>query len=343
MKWRNIILSFALVTFLSGCALVDEDMRTCADDYSIQYQLKLVTNMDIELEAQLGMETDAHVHDALKKYLSNIFTDKAHDVDLSFYDVGDDPVRLHHENHIMDANQSSYTLYIPVRKYTHIAVANLANNPDITLEKDDYCTTSAINAPVANILNSHKCGIFTARQPMDIKENIDQQFNVHLWMANCAAALILNTNGKIFKDVKVLASGFASGMNLADSTYNFNYTPYIKAEEVPIEGDGQPLCYTAVSFPSKDVEKSKAIISSSDPFVSEVADEALWFFNVYITLDDDTVTETKLGVRLPLKAGQLKVIKTTVEENGSVVPLAPYVGASVKLDWNDGPEWDVDF
>jgi len=343
MKWRNIILSFALVASLGGCALVDEDMRSCEDDYTIQYQLKLVTNMDIELETQLGLETDVNVHDALKKYLSNIFTDKAHDVDLSFYEVGDIPVRLHHENHIMDANQSSYTLYIPVRKYTHIAVANLANNPGITLENDDYCNTSAISAPVADVVNSQTSGIFTARMPMDIKKNADQQFDVHLWMANCSAAIVLNTNGKIFKDVRVLASGFATGMNLADSTYNFDYTPYVLAEEVPIEGDGQPLCYAAVSFPSKDVDNSKSIISSTDPFVSEVADEALWFFTVYITLDDDTVTETKLGVRVPLKAGQLKVIKTTVEENGSVVPLAPYVGASVRLDWNDGPEWDVDF
>ena len=84
--------------------------------------------MTTELQTQLSMAADVNVSSALRQYMSGIFTDYAHDVNLSFYDVYGDSTRLHNERHIMDANQSSYTLFIPVRKYMHIAIANIEDN-----------------------------------------------------------------------------------------------------------------------------------------------------------------------------------------------------------------------
>lgn len=340
LKYFALVLVAAVST---GCMLVDANMRNCETDYTLNYELRLVTNMTTELQTQLSMAADVNVAASLRTYMGAIFTDYAHDVDLSFYDVYGDSLNLHNERHIMDATQSSYTLFIPVRKYMHIAIANIDNNGEVGVEEEDRCHRSHLVQAVRDTVDSHITGIFTARLPMDIKEGEDQQFNVMLYMANCASALVLDTLGSHIKDIKVYASGFATGFNLADSTYRFGYTPIVRANKIPVEGAGAPLCYTIVTFPSRDVPGTKTTIESEDAFASETAEKPLWRYRVYCTLGDGTVTETILGVKLPLQAGQLKVIKGTIIENGACVPRPPYVGALVTLDWIEQPGWEVDF
>ena len=89
------------------------------------------------------------------------------------------------------------------------------------------------------------------------------------------------------------------------------------------------MCFCNVNFPSKDA-------------LTKAADDALWKYTIYATLQDGSITETVLGVKIPLEAGQFKLIRGKVEPNGSVMPREPYVGASVTLQWNDGTAWDVD-
>ena len=92
-----------------------------------------------------------------------------------------------------------------------------------------------------------------------------------------------------------------------------------------------------------DVPRTKSVIDSDDPFITPAADEALWKYTIYATLQDGTITETILGVKLPLLAGEFKLIRGKVQPDGGIVPREPYVGASVTLQWNDGAAWDVDF
>lgn len=340
LKYSILALSALIFT---GCVLVDQDMSDCETDYTIDYELRLVTNMTTELQTQLSMAADVNVSAALNQYMSGIFTDYAHDVNLSFYDVYGDSLRLHNERHIMDANQSSYTLFIPVRKYMHVAIANIEDNHEVGLEADELCHTSRLVQPVRDTVESHPTGIFTARLPMDIKDGEDQQFDVKLYMANCASALVLDTLGSHIKDIKVYASGFATGFSLADSTYRYDYTPIVKANKVAVDGPDSPLCFTTVTFPSKDVPSSKVTIESPDDFITDASESTLWRFKVYSTLDDGTVTETILGVKLPLRAGQLKIVKGTILGDGSCMPTAPWVGSIVTLDWIEQPGWEVDF
>ena len=341
---KKYILFVTLLAVFTGCRWVDEDLRDCETDYHLDYELRLVTNMTTELETQVSTQVElTDVANVLEDHLSSIFTDYAHDVDLSFYDVQEDSLRLHHETHIMDANQHRYTLFIPVRKYMHVAIANVQSS-DVVLTDDDRCHTARLDQPVNdvnNVIRSQATGLFTARLPMDVKEGVDQSFDVKLYMANCASAIALDTLGSGVRDIKVFASGFANGFNLADSTYYFNFTPLVKADELTV-GDGRFSCFCAVTFPSKDMEEVKSVIDTDDPFISPVADEALWKYTIYITCSDGTITETVLGVKLPLLPGQFKFLRGKVQPDGGVVPREPYVGASVCLDWSNGTSWDID-
>jgi len=326
-----------------SCSLIDEDMSDCGKDYTLDYELRLVTNMTTEIKTELSLDTEISVAKALEAYLGEIFTDFAHDVDLSFYDVEGDSVSLHHEKHVMDASQSSYTLYIPVREYMHVAVANVEKNGDVALEKDEKCHTSALTQFDQDTIASHRTGLYSARLPMDIREGKDQEFDVKLYMANCASALVLDTLGSGIRDIKVFASGFATSFSLADSTYRFAHSPIVKADKVPVQDDPDAmLCFAAVTFPSQDVKGTKVRIDTDDEDVTVEAEEALWNFRVYTLLSDGSVTETIMGVKVPLRPGRLKVVKGIILDDGSCVSCVPYVGASVTLQWNEMPEWNVD-
>ena len=337
------ILAVALIP--QGCSLVDENLTDCETDYVINYELRLVTNMTTELKTQLETELSSDVDvaaaAALKDYLKEIFTDFAHDVDLSFYDVVADSVRLHHEAHIMDANQSSYTLYIPVHRYMHAAVANVVDNTLVTLQEDEHCHTSMLHQEIADTIGTHNTGLFTARLPMDVLEGVDQTFDVSLYMANCATALVVDTLGSHIKDLKVHLTGFATDFSICDSLYRFQFTPVVKTDKLELATPGG-MCFASVNYPSRDTRPTKSIFETTDPFLSENAANSLWQIRTYATLKDGTVTETKLGVLKPLRAGQLRIFKAKAFENGSVQPEDPDVAVSVELDWQEGQDHQIE-
>ena len=329
---------------ITGCSLVDENMTDCETDYQLDYRLQLVTNMTTELQTQLSMAADVQLVTALKTHLEKVFTDYAHDVNLSFYDVEGDSLCLHHESHIMDANQSSYTLYIPVRRYMHLAAANVEQNGQVFIKGDEKCHSARLEQSLRDTLDSHKSGIFTARLPMDVKEGVDQEFDVRLYMANCASALVLDTLGSHIRDVKVFTSGFATSFDVADSAYHFPYTPIVRTEKVDVEDNGiaQRLCYVSVNFPSPEAPGTKVIINSDDPFaVTENATEALWRFKIYVRTQDGSVTETVLGVLTPLRPGQVKLVQAQVSPDGSVAPDNEQMIVLVKMNWTSGMSWNV--
>lgn len=339
---RLLILVHTAAAFI-GCSLVDEDLRDC--EYDLNYELTLVTNVSTEisteLETTLSTDLELSAATALRNYLKNIFTDYAHDVDLSFYDVVEDSLRLHHEEHIMDANQSSYTLNIPIRRYMHTALANIVGNPDIEVREGDWCHREKLHQMEGDTLSAHTTGLFTARLPMDIQEGVDQHFNVRLYMVNAATAIVIDTVGSHIKDINMLATGFATDFSVCDSLFYFNREPVFQMDRLPLDEPGG-YCYAAVHFPSRNPTEVKSIIDSQDPFVSVDAEYSIWQMKAYVTLPNNSVTETILGVTKPLHAGELKIIKVKALENGAVAPEDPTVGASVTLDWSAGTQHSVE-
>ena len=322
-----------------GCSTIDDDLSDCGNTFELNYQLRLVTNLTTELETLLDTMTDDNVAKGLAKHLENIFLAYAHDVDLSFYDTEGDLSRLQHDQHNMDANQSSYTLTLPMHKYMHLALANIADNDVVSLTGDEYSGSSMLQQAKGQmtdgveIQHPHTTGLFTARQPMEVLAGVDQTFNVHLYMANSAAALVLDTKGHAYKDLKVYATGFANSFYTRDSMYVFADTsPLIIADRVAT--DSELLCFCSVNFPSRDAVKASA---------KRRADEkpSLWQFKVYLTKPDGSITETVLDIDEPLKAGYLKVIMGELDDDGAVRPYNSTVGVSVTLDWNSAGNYET--
>ena len=310
----------AATMLLSSCSIIDEDLDDCGINNKIVYRLKLITNIQTELDQQLGSADERPVANALRQSLNGIFTDMAHDIDLSFYNT--DNIREKHEQHIMNASQAEYVVYLPERDYRNLAVANITNATNVTLESDDNTpTTMKLLQQQGDTIDSHTTGMFTARKTIEVC-NCTESFNVELYMANSCAALVVDTAGVGIRGMKVLTQDFATSFAVSDSTYAYQANPLIRSVEVPTNGQHY-TCHYAVSFPSRHTRS-----------------DGLFRIKAYVTLPDGTTTENIITVEQPLLAGYLKIIKMKMKPNGSLTPLSQDVGVSVTLNWKQGGTYE---
>lgn len=340
---RGVFMSMLLL-MLSGCSMIDEDLSECGEETRMDYELELVTNITTEVETQLNTQADVSLASSLKNYLKDIFSDYAHDVNLFFYGINSDSTLLHHDSHIMNGSESSYTLFIPRQKYMHIAVANVEGDPVVRLEGTESCHTAVLRQMEGDTIDSHSTGIFTARQLMQMFEGIDQTFNVKLYMCNCSAMLVVDPNGHDISGMNVFTTGFATAFYIADSVYEFKTpSPLIRTKRLDPDENGH-IGFVSVNFPSREpstpqptkARQTRTVIETTEPFIAQPGDETLWEFRIYLPQPDGTITETILGIREPLRAGQLKIVRVRVGDNGAIESEAPEVGVSVTLDWKPG-------
>ena len=341
--WKTYFLFFLLLTAVS-CSVIDEDLSDCPKEEAqaqVNYELRLVTNMTTELQTQLTTQTDIQLASSLKQHLDDIFTDYAHDVDLSFYDTVGDSTRLQHDEHFMDANQASYELNLPMRHYMHLATANILDNELVTLENDENCHKSQLHQMESDTISSHTTGLFTARQPMEVLEGVNQNFNVHLYMANCAATLVIDPQGHNTDGLQVFTTGFATRFNICDSTYVFPAKrPIVRTNRVEIADHGDEVGFCSVTFPSPEPRSTRTVIETEEPFIANPDEEALWEIRVYVPHENGTKDEYVLGIKEPIRAGQFKIIRVKMGENGEIISENPEVGVSVTLDWKPGGEYN---
>ena len=301
------VLFLAILMLSASCSAIDEDLSDCGTQAELDYELRLVTNMTTEGQTQLTAQTDVALAATLQEYLSNIFTDYAQDVNLSFYDTQGDSTLLHHDEHIMNASEHSYTLYIPRQKYMHLAVANIEGDPVVHLEDEGSCHDAVLRQVKGDTIDSHSTGIFTARQMMEMIEGIDQTFNVKLYMANCSAMLVVDPQGNDISGMEVFATGFATAFHIADSVYEFTTpAPIIRTTRIAPDENGC-VGFVSVNFPSREpstrepatARATRTIIETTEPFIAQADEEKLWEFRIYVPQADGTITETILGIREP--------------------------------------------
>lgn len=337
--WRYVVM-LLVVLLPTACSTIDDDLSDCGNDFELVYEMRLVTNVTTEINTQLNTATDVNIANALRSHLEEVFTDYAHDVDLSFYDTENPQERLSHDQHVMNASEKSYTLYLPMREYMHLAVANINDNKVVELTDDDRCPTSQLaTIPTSNdTIDSHATGLFTARQPMKVLEGVDQTFHVRLYMANCAETLIINPRGQKYKDIKVFATGFATQFHINDSIYTFpEKSPIIRTQKLDTQGDN--LCFCAVNFPSSE-EGMRTVIETD--FEDEKSSQVFWKFKVYVTCENGTITESILNVKNPQHAGQFRILEAYMGDEGEIITDNTEVGVSVTLDWKEGGDHDID-
>lgn len=331
LKYTLVVL--AVVGTLTSCR-IDEDLSDCGVTYRLQYNVALRTNVQTMVDAELTTVSERELGSRLQTALSDFFAEYAHDVDLAFYTLQQPQTLRHAEHQVIDGKTATYSIYMPAESYRHLGVANvdveptIQHNPTSTLAED-----FRFESVVADTIDSHRIGLFSARFDMEVLSDQDQEFDVSLYMQNAAMALVIDPAGVRPQKVELFLTDLATGFSINDSTYTYNESPVVRTHELKETGSNL-MCLYGMSFPSRDA------VATTAPMVRATKDDALWRAIVNVTLADGTITQTELYIPDALKAGHLYILKTQLLENGALVPARPEVGASVELDWNPGGEYN---
>lgn len=319
---RKLVIVAMMVT-LAFSSCIDEDMSDCGKDYTVNYQMRLHTNMQTEIDSELSAPEEQQMARRLEQALADIFSDVARDLDINFYANNE---LAHHEAHLINAANASFTIYLKAADYRHLAWANVAANPVLTISGQDTDQQVKIANVPNDTIDGHTHGLFTARKDMAVKSE-SYTFTVPMYMQNCATALVVNRNGVAADDIKAYVVGLANDFSVNDSVYHHERTTAVRTTRMD---EGGHTCLHTAGFPSPDGMRSK---------VGEA--DGIWSYHVYVTINGK-ITETKLYVREPLKAAQLKIIKVNLNPDGSVTTEAPEVGVSVTLDWKPGGDYEIE-
>ena len=331
-----LTITLLLVIAPTSCSVIDDDRSDCEADFFVRYEVTLHTNLTTQVQTVLRSRFETAVADLLEDSLKSIFREFAHDVDLSFYINNN---RRFHDTHIMDAGQATYDLELPAENYRHLALANIMEERSVSITTPEQADRLFIDQERADTINGHTIGIFSARQDMNIIGNVDQSFDVTLYMVNCASILVVRTDNVDYRDLKVCSSDFADGFLVNDSVYLYRTNPVVtdlRVTHPPVERE----VFYSVTFPSCDTaeqaQSQTRDVGSNDSQTGADDSERIWRKFVYVTLPDGSVTRTVINVRKPLEAGQVMIIYAYMKPDGSVYSPNVEVGTSVQLNWKGG-------
>ena len=346
------LLAMALLPM--SCSTIDDDLDDCFIDLQAEYELRLVTNENLELARVLSDRPG--IADALRQHLSGVFSDQGRDLNLSFYLNG---TRSHQQTESMNnASTKRVNMTLEIEDYEHLAIANVQNNGVVTLEGDNTLQTSNLKSQTSNqSIASQSTGVFTGRRSFPNMTWGAYPYHMPLYMANCAAAIVLDPRTAKFTDVKIFTTGFATSFNVADSTYQYDNSPLVRAERVAMPDTTRWLAYSAVSYPSKEPaslarqqsspsggarggSSTRSRQDTDAPFTYDDYGKTIWQYEGYVTMADGSITRTEIGIHHPLRGGQLKVLVGYIDNEGVIRFYDNSVGASIDLEWQTG--WSID-
>lgn len=330
-----LLLLMALPVCLTSC--INECMYGCGVDYNIQYKMDLRTNLSTEIDQMLTNAGEQGLASTLRSTLGNVFTDYAIDNDLSFFIDG---YMARREQNEMNGNTATYTLFLDRNDYDHLALANILSETQVSPTGTEKLSTFTLKQAEGDTIDSHDYGLFTAGKSIGVDE-FDKDIDVNLYMANCAAVVVINRNAVTTDYLQGYVSGMATDFAVHDSVFTKQRNTVVRARSVSV--DTETKAATATTLAEDGVGETTTGKYAALYAVTFPSAQDAWTFDVVCrSQKDGTLTKTTLTVQEPLNAGHVKIIKTKLKEDGSLTTDMHNVGVSVKIDWKDGGSHDVD-
>jgi hypothetical protein len=302
----------------------------------IDYQLQLRTELSTQLQTELSAETDTFVREALQEWLAPVFTDKAKDIDLHFFKSETDVISRRIQD-VINANRTSYTIKLPLDNYMHLALANMADNNQMTLGDYEHSKSMVLNLPNSLKLKSMNTGVFSARLPMQVEDK-SQNFEVFLYMVTAAVALVIDTTAcDSLVSMEGTLNDAACGFSVRDSIFDFSRTCHFEMVNVHVGGPAgaprrvfaedeyvNPACLATVGMPTQD--------------------STAWTLTVVSELIGNRKTTSTLTINDALEAGTVRIIRLKMKGDGSVIDDDENneVGITVTLEWKDGGDHEME-
>lgn len=331
------LFAILIPLFVTACSLIYDDLSVCGDEHVLHYQLQLRTELTTQLQTELAAETDSLVREALKDWLSPVFTDKAKDIDLHFFSQETDLLSRRIQD-VINSNTTSYTINLPKMNYMHLALANMADNDQMYVADDVYSTTMRLGLPDKPVLHSLNTGVFSARLPMAV-EDTSQQFNVYLYMVNAAVALVIDTTEcDSLASIDGMMNDAACGFAVRDSVFSYASPCSFKLVNVPVKGalrapQAQPALREEITM---DHPLCMATVGMPTP------DDAPWTITVTSHMMNNKEANNTITLTDPLRAGTLRVFQLKMTPDGKLEEkTGSEVGIAITVEWKDGGSHEV--
>lgn len=328
---------------LSFASCINEDTNDCGCDQDITYDMTLRTNVETEISSQLQTQVEQNFAPQLRKALENVFTDYAKSNDLSFYIGG---VRMRHEQNEMNAKTAKYTLYLDRNTYDHLALANVAEEAEVDVLHGDTLSKMVLQLEQKDTVDNHGYGLFTARKRILSTDFDSTAIEVPLYMQNCAAVVLVDQSEAKADELFGYVDGMTTTFHVQDSLYTTDRQVVTRANLVlPADETTTKVSQTTDDGTTTDSPTTDSSTSDNKNLAALYAvtfpsttDE--WRFNVIAKVNGEYKKST-LTVHESLNAGQLKIIKTTLKDDGGLKTKTVNVAVSVS-SWQDGNRHDVD-
>lgn len=320
---------------LSAC--IDEDLSRCGTDFAVNYRFVLQTSLDETLAGELTTPAEQQLAAPLRTALSGLFSEQAEDLTLHFHHPSTGE-RLYYEEHLVGSREAGFTLYLPEQDYSHVALANVGAEPAARTVGADRLETLAWEMEAeSDTVPSLSRGLFCGWQYLSVGSG-QTSFFMPLYMQDCAAVWVIDPRTAPVASYEAYVAGTASGFFCADSAFTFD--PALRVRTRQVTGGGLVAVY-AGCLPSPDSPVSASEERATGNAYEE-QEGSYWTTWLYVRLASGEVTRNELYVRSPLRAGELKVLKVSLNDRGEVVADEREVGVSVTLDWKPGGDFDVE-
>ena len=329
-KFWTLVLPLMLLT--QSCSYIYDDCSDCAKYYQVTYRLDVVSNINMQLRDELKADAGSKTLKTLGNYFQDIFQPASTEAHLGFYPVdGDEPILF---SRMVEGRSASVSLSIPADNYRHIAVIG-QNDPSISLADSMTASKTRLTQFMTDTVVSHTKAAFAGTLDMNVSGNADQQWVVNLYPADAGVAVVMKDNPKVSR-VRAFLGGLATSFTPDDSTWHWDHASLMRT--VPVNVDGtDSTAYCAVAFPSRALAAAaKGLQTRSGE------NNALWYVDIFADMPNGSVTRTVLTLSEQLHAGDIRVIRVKINDDGGISTTDSNVGASVTLDWKKGGEYNPD-
>lgn len=212
--FKALTAALLLLLTLQSCSLIDDDLSDCESTYSLNYELKMVSNINLQLSEQLQVNTGSLTLATLNNYFSRIIQPTTSEVRLGFYPTdGDAPVYYSRQT---QGQRSAFAISIPADDYRHVAVIG-QEDPSIFLRDTTQAATVRLTQLLNDTVESHNHAILAGTLDMNVMGNTDQSWEVDLYPADASVAVVMKKNPKVLR-TRVFLADLATSFTPNDST-----------------------------------------------------------------------------------------------------------------------------
>lgn len=324
-KWLPFAWGLTLLFSMSSC--INEDLSECGS--YCDFNFRFITEVNAEQVITDNLSTDAaeqEMAQLLVEKLNPVFSGEIHHLEVPFFDK-ESRMAVHNETvEAGGTNEVAYSLYLPQGIYHHNPVANAVTEPACCTSGNHHLDAYAVRYLDADTLDSFSYGIYHAGLSVEC-DGTDKNIRIPLNMTNTAVALVLSP---AVDSVESYIVNTAVGYSFADSTYDFSSSTIVRTSQLKTQN---LVTSYGVCFPSKDEQSVMRAVNDNTT--------EYWQMHVYVTRNGNT-TRNVLSVREPLAAGEPKILKATISDNGEIIYNGAEVSVSVTLDWKPGGDHNIE-